>query len=139
MESMPPTDQPAEGVSAAEMMGGDDPESDVPGPDLAESGRHDAASSPTGPPSEQSATADSPAGSDPEQVPAGDLTERSSDDADSGTNAAIERTMVRITDDVGEIFGADERSYDLSAEDVVTLPAANAGPLVEKGAAERLD
>jgi DNA replication factor GINS len=46
---------------------------------------------------------------------------------------------VRITSDVGEIFGVDQRAYDLTAEDVVTLPEANAGPLVERDAAERLD
>ncbi len=51
----------------------------------------------------------------------------------------IERETVRITDDVGEIYGVDDRSYELSSEDVVTLPSVNAGPLVEQGAAERLD
>lgn len=51
----------------------------------------------------------------------------------------VERATVRITDDVGEIYGVDDRAYELSAEDVVTLPTINAGPLVEQGAAERLD
>ncbi|MFC7079829.1 hypothetical protein [Halorussus caseinilyticus] len=50
-----------------------------------------------------------------------------------------ERTTVRLTDDVGEIFGVDERTYELASEDVVTLPEANAEPLVERGAAERLE
>jgi DNA replication factor GINS len=40
---------------------------------------------------------------------------------------------------VGEILGVDERAYDLASEDVVTLPAANAEPLVERDAAEPLD
>jgi len=51
----------------------------------------------------------------------------------------VERETVRITNDVGEIFGVDERRYDLTADDVVTLPADNAKPLVERDAAERLD
>ncbi|MFB6165529.1 MAG: hypothetical protein ABEJ31_10260 [Haloarculaceae archaeon] len=58
-------------------------------------------------------------------------------ETDPGTD--VERTTVRITRDVGEILGVDEREYDLSSEDVVTLPAANADPLVERDAAERID
>ncbi|WP_058366902.1 DNA replication complex subunit Gins51 [Haloparvum sedimenti] len=50
-----------------------------------------------------------------------------------------DRTTVRITADVGEILGVDEREYDLAAEDVVTLPAANAEPLIQRDAAERID
>ncbi|WP_418280886.1 hypothetical protein [Halorubrum sp. DTA98] len=50
-----------------------------------------------------------------------------------------ERTTVRITRDVGSILGVDEREYDLATEDVVTLPAANADPLVQRDAAERID
>jgi len=50
-----------------------------------------------------------------------------------------ERTTLRITRDVGEIFGVDEREYDLANEDVVTLPTPNAEPLLERDAAERLD
>jgi DNA replication factor GINS len=55
------------------------------------------------------------------------------------TTAAVQRTTVRITDDVGEIFGVDQREYDLSTNDVVTLPADNADPLIERDAAEQLD
>jgi DNA replication factor GINS len=63
-----------------------------------------------------------------------------SHDEDEGADADdVERTTVRVTDDVGEIFGLDEREYDLEAEDVVTLPAENAKPLVEKDAAEKLE
>lgn len=50
-----------------------------------------------------------------------------------------ERTTVRITRDVGEILGIDDREYDLASEDVVTLPTTNAEPLLESDAAERLD
>jgi DNA replication factor GINS len=53
--------------------------------------------------------------------------------------AMDERTTVRITDDVGAILGVDQREYDLSESDVVTLPAENAAPLLERDAAERVD
>ncbi|MEF8883666.1 MAG: hypothetical protein V5A44_00880 [Haloarculaceae archaeon] len=71
-------------------------------------------------------------------------TERTRDgesDADAGADADpdVDRTMVRITDDVGPIYGVEGREYDLAADDVVTLPEANVGPLLEQGAAERLD
>jgi DNA replication factor GINS len=56
-------------------------------------------------------------------------------EADAGTD----RVTVRLTRDVGAIFGVDEREYDLASEDVVTLPATNAEPLVDRGAAERLE
>lgn len=50
----------------------------------------------------------------------------------------VARTTVRITQDVGEIFGLDGREYTLEADDVVTLPTENADPLVERDAAEKL-
>lgn len=59
-------------------------------------------------------------------------------DAEESNADLTDRKTVRITSDVGEIFGVDERTYDLADEDVVTLPAENAGPLVEQGAAEEL-
>jgi DNA replication factor GINS len=68
-----------------------------------------------------------------------------SEPAGSGAGAAgddgddTDRVRVRVTDDVGEILGVDERPYDLEADDVVTLPEANAEPLVQKDAAERLE
>jgi len=74
---------------------------------------------------------------------AGDLEDGATDPAATGTEstgaATIERATVRITSDVGAIFGVDEREYDLASEDVVSLPVANAGPLVERDAAERID
>ncbi len=60
------------------------------------------------------------------------------DGRDEGSDAT-ERVTVRITSDVGEILGVDARQYDLTAEDIVQLPARNADPLLERGAAERLD
>ena len=64
--------------------------------------------------------------------------------ASGGTGGAAdppstERVTLRITEDVGAILGVDEREYDLESEDVVTLPRTNAGPLLERNAAERLD
>jgi DNA replication factor GINS len=63
--------------------------------------------------------------------------------ADAGSTASpspdVDRTMVRITDDVGRIYGVEGREYDLTTDDVVTLPEANVGPLLKQGAAERLD
>ncbi|MFO8115140.1 MAG: hypothetical protein R6U01_07240 [Halorubrum sp.] len=56
-----------------------------------------------------------------------------------GDSAVGDRATVRITRDVGAIFGVDEREYDLASEDVVSLPVENAAPLVERDAAERLD
>ena len=51
----------------------------------------------------------------------------------------VDRETVRITRDVGAILGVDEREYELASDDVVTLPAANATPLVERDAAERIE
>jgi len=50
-----------------------------------------------------------------------------------------ERTTVRITKNVGDIFCVDGREYTLRSEDVVTLPSANAEPLVDRDAAQELD
>jgi len=61
-------------------------------------------------------------------------------DASGGSELdAVERETVRIVDSVGEIYGVDDRQYELAADDVVTLPADNAKLLVERDAAERLD
>ena len=85
------------------------------------------------------------AGGDPSNVPAGSSASSQSSGASDSTGSAAEtgggaeRTTVRITRDVGPILGVDEREYDLASEDVVTLPAANADPLVERDAAERID
>jgi DNA replication factor GINS len=81
--------------------------------------------------------------------PSGDRPGTDGTDADAGGTAPIpgggapsggaERVTVRITSDVDEFYGVDERRYDLDAEDVVQLPEANAKPLLQKEAAERLD
>ncbi len=51
----------------------------------------------------------------------------------------IERMTVRITSDIGEILGVDDRAYELSTDDVVRLPTMNADPLLEQDAAILLD
>jgi DNA replication factor GINS len=80
-------------------------------------------------------TADDPAGMLAEAMGDGS----SAEPPDPGDDEATEdRTTVRITADVGEIYGVDDRSYRLAPEDVVDLPADNARPLIEKEAAERL-
>ncbi|MFC7068503.1 hypothetical protein [Halobaculum lipolyticum] len=59
------------------------------------------------------------------------------DDATDGDTAG--RRTVVITRDVGSILGVDDVEYDLAAEDVVSLPAENAEPLVERDAAEPIE
>ncbi|RLM67885.1 hypothetical protein DVK05_08625 [Halorubrum sp. Atlit-8R] len=58
---------------------------------------------------------------------------------DTEPAGGTERATVRITRDVGAIFGVDEREYELASEDVVSLPVENADPLVQRDAAERID
>jgi DNA replication factor GINS len=75
---------------------------------------------------------------DPSAGATGDSGDVTADPGDAGAEDA-DRVLVRITRDVGEIYGVDQRSYDLAPEDVVTLPTANAGPLIDRDAAERLE
>ncbi|GAA0523001.1 DNA replication factor GINS [Halorubrum aquaticum] len=81
-------------------------------------------------------TADDPGPMGDGTAPSGGIEAPTTDGTDT---PEIDRETVRITRDVGEIFGVDEREYDLASEDVVTLPAANAKPLVERDAAERIE
>lgn len=87
-------------------------------------------------------TPDAPAESSPSDG-ASPSSESSNTTPSSSTTTAetpsTERTTVRVTTDVGEIFGVDDRSYHLQADDVVHLPAANAEPLVQQDAAEPLE
>lgn len=84
---------------------------------------------------------------DPEPAPPGAVSTADDTESDASTEATAddataddtERTTVRITKDVGSIFGVDEREYDLATDDVVMLPTTNAEPLIEREAAERLD
>lgn len=126
-------------------------------------GGGESAESPAAVASERDASAESarspearPGGSTPaggetvgEDRPAGEVAtvsgksaEARSDEAETteGTEATdTERTVLRITADVGTVYGVDDREYDLAREDVVTLPTTNAEPLLQKDAAERID
>ncbi|WP_338729325.1 hypothetical protein [Haladaptatus sp. DJG-WS-42] len=128
-----PADTPASGISAADMMGSDgtadeqadtqpvppdEPAPDEPAPEI--------------PPDEP----ERPAPDQPEATAETDVADATED---TDAEPDDERTTVRITKDVGEIFGIDQRTYVLSAEDVVTLPSANAKPLVDQDAAEPLN
>lgn len=129
----PGEESPSTDVSAADVMSGDDSEPDADDADARPVSPGDA---PPGDPNADTAAESVGPQSDTAQSDADDP---SGETGSTETDDALERTTVRLTTDVGEILGADERAYDLSADDVVTLPAANAGPLVDKGAAERLD
>jgi DNA replication factor GINS len=54
------------------------------------------------------------------------------------TTVETQRTTVRITADVGQLLGMDDREYDLRSEDVVSLPEENADALLQRDAAEEL-
>ena len=103
-------------------------------PDTAPSGADDAAGT-EGP--------DSTAGDDGSTAAAGRATSANTESSEGGDSPATpdetDRTTVRITADVGDIFGVDEREYDLECEDVVTLPEANAEALLQRDAADRLE
>lgn len=53
-------------------------------------------------------------------------------------DAETDRVTIRVTTDVGSIYGVDDREYDLERSDVVQLPQQNAEPLLQQDAAERL-
>jgi len=109
----------------AEAMGG---EADSPADAVA-----DATAGDRDVPPDESPTDAPSAGASPDESPAPD------GGATDAPASDTERTTLRITRDVGEIFGVDEREYDLASEDVVTLPTPNAEPLLDRDAAERLD
>lgn len=78
-------------------------------------------------------------GSSDEQS-AGSLLDNSGDEnASSSDHQDVNRVTIRITRDVGEILCVDDRAYELSTDDVVTLPETNAEPLIDHDAAIRLD
>ncbi len=123
---------PDDGVSAADLMGADAGETTADGGTTT----RDPAAGGVGPAGQNGTklATDGP----------GEVTDESGGDGRGGTggerrSSNADRVTVRITRDVGEILGVDDRQYDLTAEDVVQLPARNADPLVERGAAERLD
>ena len=116
-EGGPPVPDERDGLTAADVMGGDGPPSPEPS-----SGPDTPPTQPEGPPS-----------TDPESPSDDDVPDTSGRDAD------VDRVTIRITRDVGPILGIDDREYTLEAEDVVTLPEQNATPLIERDAAEPLE
>ncbi len=80
-----------------------------------------------------------PVSDEPADPDTGATPDEPSGSSDSSDEDSIERTRVRVTEDVGEIFGVDERAYTLERDDVVDLPAENADPLIDRDAAERLE
>jgi len=126
------TDASADGVSAAEMMG--DGEETTPS-DPATDDRTPPASTHTD--AAGGDTTERTESTEPDEPASTDTAIATADE--SGESPRVERTTVRITRDVGEVFGVDERSYELSSEDVVSLPAENVEPLVKQNAAEPLE
>ncbi len=141
----PPADDGEPAVDAADIMGGGDgsasPTGDTETTSEPAPPRDGEPSELTGTPTDaQGESADRPPAEARSAVDDRDETAGLDDrDEPTGADADVDRKTVRITDDVGEIFGVDQRSYDLSTDDVVTLPADNADPLVERDAAEPLE
>ncbi|RXK51110.1 hypothetical protein [Halorientalis pallida] len=124
---VPPQEPPASGESDdAGDVETDAIEADTPSPSSAPGGA-------------DGTTASDPAGDDAAEPTPDPRSDGGAKAGSGGEGSSIDRRTVRITRDVGEILGIDERAYDLASEDVVTLPAANAEPLVERDAAEPLD
>ena len=136
-----PADGAGDGPGPADAAGRAGPDADAPAQDstspsppprpTAEGGEREAE------PPERSD--DEPLEAGQESPSAGDSSDGENGDATPQRRQDVDRELVRITDDVGQILGVDEREYDLAADDVVTLPAENALPLLERGAAERVD
>ncbi|MFQ3319537.1 MAG: DNA replication factor GINS [Natronomonas sp.] len=147
-----PLPSDTDGVSAADLMGSGpdtEPAAETDPVDAAP-GTEDGASEPTQGAKSESETAaptEVPPDSEPPGEPPNEPDEPSSEPEDerpAPTSSerdipGIPRTTVRVTADVGEVVGADNRDYDLGPEDVVTLPEPNADVLVDKDAAERLE
>ena len=77
------------------------------------------------------------AGADPAAT--ADANEDVPEDDASPARDTVDRATVRVTENVEQFYGLDDREYDLDEEDVVTLPEANAEPLLQRGVAERLE
>ncbi|MBO4246333.1 DNA replication complex GINS family protein [Halomicrobium sp. IBSBa] len=141
-EPEPPTDPPSSDepttIEAADLMGSDE-SVDLP-PDAPPDGPPEGGASRDDPlAGEQSPASDGGTVPSPPSDDAGTISPDAPDTGNEPATPTIERATVRITDEVGEIFGIDQREYDLSTDDVVTLPEQNAAPLVDRDAAERLD
>ncbi len=95
---------------------------------------------------DRNAERDAPADKGDPSTPTGRASEPTGDRIDGdqpvrndGGTTTVDRRTVRITADIEPFVGFDDREYDLAAEDIVSLPATNVGPLVERGVADPLD
>ncbi|RZV08411.1 DNA replication factor GINS [Natrinema hispanicum] len=131
-----PTGDASSGVSPADVMGGDGPPiggaDGVDGDAMADS----AVASPSQSAEREDAIDGAASNADTADSTAAESDAESSADSEAAT---VDRTTVRITRDIGEILGVDDREYTLTSDDIVTLPEQNAAPLVEREAAERLE
>jgi len=131
-----PAGDASSGVSPADVMGGDGPP--IGGADGADGDAmaDSAAASPSQSAEREDAIDGAASNADTADSPAAESDAESSADSEAAT---VDRTTVRITRDIGEILGVDDREYTLTSDDIVTLPEQNAAPLVEREAAERLE
>ncbi|MUW15637.1 hypothetical protein GJ633_14115 [Halorubrum sp. CBA1125] len=137
LDAAEPGEQADGAVPAGEGPGDGDPGDDDPGGGTTDGGRTAVPPEPAPPGAPDAVETDEPStGRNSAAAATGDASSAEGRPAD---DPPTDRATVRITRDVGSIFGVDEREYDLASEDVVTLPVANADPLVERDAAERLD
>ncbi|SNZ03370.1 DNA replication factor GINS [Natronoarchaeum philippinense] len=160
----PPSDRPtgeASSVNAADLMGSGPDGDNTPTASDASPASADGSTTDAAAPGASTSDASNP-GEPPAEPPSDDGPDAASSDggvnepADGDASAAstgdggpdaptfddepdADRATVRITQDVGEILGVDDREYELTTEDVVTLPETNVEPLVQRDAAERLD
>jgi DNA replication factor GINS len=140
-EAKPPDDPPAPDDVLAAAMGGDGASTSGPDPEPEPETKTETETKPGTDVGEEPVPPE--AVDEPEQdVPVVDGAETDGGNAAvtaGGASPEDDRVTLKITADVGRIYGVDEREYDLESEDVVRLPATNAGPLVERDAAERLE
>lgn len=130
----------------APIQSGDDGDAESDSPDGTDAPDGDADEAPTPPPDVPPQDQETPAASamggesgtdhEPDETDSPDDADEMADGSEADD---VDRTTVRVTSDVGEIFGVDEREYSLYEDDVVQLPEENAEPLLQRDAAEKLD
>ena len=142
-ETEPDASADGSSVDAADVMGANGDETELPSeippdepPGTGGVDTDDPLANDPGSPASDGGTVPSPPSSGPSETNA---TGSPDDEPSDSPTPAIDRTTVRITDDVGEIFGIDQREYELATDDVVTLPEQNATPLIERDAAESIE
>lgn len=128
-----PSPAPESTVNAADLMG-DGSDNEVPSTAGAVTDETRATTGTGTSDTDEPADSGDPTTAPPEESADSEPELKGTDDSEG-----VERTTLRITRDVGEIIGVDEREYELATDDIVTLPEANAGALVQREAAERLE